>query len=86
MNRRLIGVGAVLLVAGALLLSYLLISGPGAGPPSERVPLIGETRGRIDPPTRVWSIVAGLSMAAGAACIGIGMNRWGSDARVVPSR
>jgi hypothetical protein len=27
-------------------------------------------------PSRVWPLVAGLSLALGAGCIGIGMNRW----------
>ena len=84
MNRRLVGVGVVLLVAGALILSYLLLAGTSGVPPSESVPLVGEVRGRIDPPTRLFSILAGLALASGAACVGVGMNRW--NARASTSR
>lgn len=84
MNRRLIGIGVVLFIAGALLLSYLLLSGTSGVPPSDSVPLIGEVRGRLDPPTRLWSVLAGFALASGAACVGVGMNRW--NARAATSR
>jgi hypothetical protein len=83
-NRRLVGVGVALLVAGALILSYLLLAGTGGVPPSESVPLVGEVQGRIDPPTRLWSILAGFALASGAACVGIGMNRWNARASTSP--
>jgi hypothetical protein len=73
-NRALILIGVLLAVFGVLVLAGAIGSG---SLPADRVPLIGETQGQIEAPSRLLSIGAGLSLAAGAACIGLGVNRWG---------
>jgi len=71
----LIALGLVLVVVGAvalLLLGWQNATADaatvGSGVPAqESLPHL---------PSRLWAIVAGLSMACGGAAIGIGLNRW----------
>lgn len=73
MIRGLIVVGTALVVAGASVLWWLLFAIPSpefAGTPGQVM------TAAADPPSRLWPLVAGLALAAGAACIGVGMNRW----------
>jgi hypothetical protein len=81
MIRSLIITGAVLVVGGVIMLVLLLVSGTTpAAPYGAPIPVPAVDP---DPPSRVWSIVVGLTLAAGAGLIGIGMNRWRSTRRVV---
>ena len=36
----------------------------------------GERAYETREPSRVWAIVGGATLACGAACVGLGMNRW----------
>jgi hypothetical protein len=74
MNRPLILLGAALILIGALVLGMTAFS--RAGGSENRVPGIGEDQGRAGAPGEAWIFVSGLTLAAGAACVGVGMNRW----------
>jgi hypothetical protein len=73
-NRPLVMLGAALVIAGlAVLVSVLTqnggsdaVAGPGAIAPS---PDEGA-------PSYAWPILAGLTVAVGAACVMIGMKNW----------
>ena len=71
-NPTLVWTGAALLVAGTLVLLATLL---GSDSPSV-VPLVGEAQARVEQPWQMWVVLAGLLLAAGGACLGIGMNRW----------
>jgi hypothetical protein len=79
MNRPLVFAGAVLAVLGVALFVYAMTAATGNPPPTEYLP-----QGRGGPesgePPLAISIIAGLIAAAGAAMIGIGMNRWSRSA------
>jgi hypothetical protein len=70
MTRSLVGVGVLLLAIGVAMIAMVVSSR------HERIPLVGEEQARLDPSSRVWTFAGGLAIAAGAGCIGIGMNRW----------
>jgi hypothetical protein len=81
MNRIMIGIGVVLLVLGVVLLGGMLMRRPSAEA-SPHTPLIGEYQGvGGNAPSLFWPAAAGISLAAGAACIGLGMNRWHQGSR-----
>ena len=69
--RGLVAVGFVLIVAGAATLLWLLF----AIPRPDLATTSAEASG-TGMPSLAWSMLAGLTIAAGAACVGIGMNRW----------
>jgi hypothetical protein len=77
-----------LLAAGVLLVSLgIAIFGVLAATRIDRAgrtPLVGEEQGRLDPPSRLWSFAGGLVLAAGAGCIGLGMNQWKQAGRPAP--
>jgi hypothetical protein len=71
----LIALGVVFILLGVAGFG-LAISGRRANTAGDR-PLIGEDQGyNVTDTPRLWTIGAGLSLAAGGACVGIGMNRW----------
>ena len=72
MTRPLVALGVMLAALGVVMLLGLGASRTGP----ERTPLIGEEQARVEPPPRVWVVGGGLLLAAGAACIGLGMNKW----------
>ncbi len=74
MNRNLVFSGAALVGLGAVLLIMLFVSGSTADAPG--VPPADSSFFSVDPPSRLWAILIGLTMAVGAGMIGIGMNRW----------
>lgn len=74
-NPVLILVGAVLAVFGAIVLVVMLSSGGRIQTSHDSTATIRE-QSEQRPPSRAWSILAGISLAVGAGCIGIGMNRW----------
>lgn len=71
MMRGLITVGLVLIVAGAGTLFWLF----SAIPRPDLAATVEEASG-TGMPSLAWSLLAGLTLAAGMACVGIGMNRW----------
>jgi hypothetical protein len=75
MVRSLVATGVLLIVLGLGILG-VLVSGRTDRYDSGQVPLVVEDLSRTSPPSRLWSVVGGLSLAAGAACIGLGVNRW----------
>jgi len=87
MNRPLVGTGILLVLIGLVALGIVALSRPspynnpsgndGSGKPS--APLVGESQGALNPRSRALPVIGGLAVAAGAACIGIGMNRWGAS-------
>lgn len=71
--RALVAIGVVLIVAGAIGLFSLLFAIPTpelAGTPDQVV-----ARAQAGPSVG-WSVLAGLTLALGGACLGIGMNAW----------
>lgn len=72
-NPPLLVIGVVLALFGAIVLAVVLFQ---AREPNVETPQAIQQDARTEPPSRVWPIVAGLSLAVGAGCIGIGMNRW----------
>jgi len=73
MMRGLVAAGSVLVLLGAGILIWVL----GATPTPELASGVGEVQVAAGAaPSRVWAILAGLILAAGAACVGIGMNQW----------
>ena len=74
MNRSLIAIGVLLLVLGAGLVGLFGIA--RAGDARDDVPLVGDAQGRRDERSMIWPVAAGVCLAAGGACLGIGMNRW----------
>ena len=74
-NAPLVWTGMALFVAGALMLVVTLIAG---GPPNV-VPLVGESQAQVHQPWQLWVVVSGLMLAAGGACLGVGMNRWRAE-------
>jgi hypothetical protein len=74
MIRGLVIGGAVLVGIGVVVLALLLPAGhTPVAPIGAPIEMPGSTAA---PPSRLWSIVAGLMLAGGAGMIGIGMNRW----------
>ena len=73
-NPPLLWIGALLALFGAIVLTVVLVS--GRQPQDETSPQAIQREATTNPPSLVWPIVAGLSLAVGAGCIGIGMNRW----------
>jgi hypothetical protein len=72
-NPPLIWIGALLALFGAIVLAVVLVR--GRAEPVESAPAI-QQEAQTTPPSRIWPVVAGLSLALGAGCIGLGMNRW----------
>jgi hypothetical protein len=72
-NPPLLVIGVVLALFGAIVLAVVLLQ---AREPSVETPQVIQQDAKTEPPSRLWPIVAGLSLAVGAGCIGIGMNRW----------
>jgi hypothetical protein len=78
MTRSLLAAGALLIVLGVVLLASML-SRPRQ---DEVAPLIGEEQAQLfTPPSRVLTMLGGLSLAAGLGCVGLGMNRWRQTSR-----
>lgn len=77
MQARLIAFGAVLVLFGALLMAGTIGRLPNerADSPTSQS-LIGPSG-----PSRLLPIAGGLALAAGAALVGIGANRWYATAR-----
>ena len=77
MNRTLVGIGVVLAGLGAILLVVVLIGSPA----------VGESHAVDQAAPGLWAqivsnasgLTAGLLLAAGAAHVGIWMNRWTSS-------
>lgn len=74
-NPILIVIGSVLAVFGAVVLVIMLASGGRVVRSDDITATIGE-QAEHQSPSPAWSILAGISLAVGAGCIGIGMNRW----------
>ena len=72
-NPPLLWIGALLALFGAILLAVVLVRGRV---PQENEPAPAIQHEAQGAPSGVWPLVAGLSLALGAGCIGIGMNRW----------
>jgi hypothetical protein len=73
-NPPLLWTGALLALFGAVVLTVVLVF--GRQPQGETSTEAIQREATTDSPSLVWPIVAGLSLAIGAGCIGIGMNRW----------
>jgi hypothetical protein len=73
-NPPLLWIGALLALFGAIVLAVVLVRGR-APHVEDSLPAI-QQEAQTTAPSRVWPLVAGLSLALGAGCIGIGMNRW----------
>lgn len=72
---KLLTVGVFLFICGVATLSYVIAAHTRPPDPLERSsPLAHAASDRS--PSRFWPIAAGLALAAGGACIGIGLNRW----------
>lgn len=76
MNRGFILAGATLVGIGVIMLIMLLMA--GTDPVSPIGAPAPDLSARADPPSRLWSVLIGATIAGGAALIGIGMNRWRS--------
>ena len=76
MNRALVSIGVALALIGAIVLLAVLTGSPA----------IGESHALDQAQPGLWAqlvsnasgLIAGLLLAAGAALVGIGMNRWTS--------
>jgi hypothetical protein len=75
MNRPLVLGGAALVIIGAVMLVLLFTQGTTPVAPATG-PVVDPSLQTTNPPSRLWAIVIGLVVAAGAGMIGIGMNRW----------
>jgi hypothetical protein len=77
MQTRLIALGAVFVLCGALILAGIIGRLPDEriGPPTSQS-LIGSSG-----PSWILPIAGGFAMAAGAALVGIGANYWYATAR-----
>ena len=64
----------MLALFGAIVLTVVLLR--GREPQAETAPQAIQREATTDPPSLAWPIIAGVSLALGAGCIGIGMNRW----------
>ncbi len=73
-NPLLLWIGALLALFGAVVLTVVLFR--GREPAVDDAAATMQRRAETTEPSRVWPIVAGLSLALGAGFIGIGMNRW----------
>jgi hypothetical protein len=76
-NQPLVIAGAVLAVLGGGLFVFVMAAGTGEPPSTDLLPQLQEPV-ETDRPSRALAVVAGLVLAAGAALIMIGMNRWRS--------
>ena len=74
MNRPLVILGTVLALAGLALMISVFTQSVGHDPVGN-VPQL-EQRQDTGWASYAWPIVAGLTLAIGAGCIMIGMNRW----------
>jgi len=75
---RLLGIGVALVAFGFLSLAIALVGWEGSGL-STATPIGADIPADRAAPNflmGLWPIVGGISLAAGAALIGIGMNRW----------
>jgi hypothetical protein len=72
--RTLMVIGTLLLVIGAVVLFRVFVVTPGP----ELAATLGEDMARSEGAefAHVWAVLAGLTLAAGGACVGIGMNHW----------
>ena len=77
-NRPLVVVGAALALAGLAVMILVLTQSAGPESAATSIPLESNDTGW---PSYGWPIVAGITLAIGAACIMIGMNRWHQGAR-----
>lgn len=77
MNRALLVAGVALLILGAGL--FGLFATARASDVRDEVPLVGDAQGRRDETSLVWPIAAGVCLAAGGACVGLGTNRWNAS-------
>jgi hypothetical protein len=75
MNRPMVLAGSALAAVGVVLFLFVMIAGTGQPAPTDYLPQLQEPA-ETEPPSLLLSIVAGVILAAGAALIGIGMNRW----------
>jgi hypothetical protein len=74
--RSFLATGVLLVLLGVGLLGYVVVSRPDLHQTSD-TSLVGDQQGvQAAPPSRFWALAAGLSLAVGAGCIGVGMNRW----------
>ncbi|HET9371423.1 MAG TPA: hypothetical protein VFO19_14285 [Vicinamibacterales bacterium] len=79
----LIALGLILLVLGLAIFGWLMLGRPDSHQRDQLPPRAAEPTDRATGDrSRVWPILAGLSLAAGGACVGIGMNRWRATPRV----
>ncbi|MCC7009519.1 MAG: hypothetical protein IT184_11955 [Acidobacteria bacterium] len=77
MHSGLIAAGLAAIAAGALI--FLLMVWGVAQPASSATLFGGRAPGEVAAdaaPSRAWPVVGGLSLAAGCALVGVGMNRW----------
>jgi hypothetical protein len=75
---RLIGLGLALVVVGIVVMALTLM-GQAWADPAATEPVgqaIPADRAASDGPSLIWPIVGGVMLAAGAALVGLGMNRW----------
>ena len=81
MNRPVVVLGALLALAGFVLMIAVVTGTVGPADPSPmQVPQV-QAPAEDGMPSRVWAIVAGLMLAVGAALVMIGMNRWRQPGR-----
>ena len=77
MNRALVSIGAALAMIGAIVLLAVLYGSPAVGATHD---LPREAPGLWEQVvSNASGVTAGLMLAAGAALVGIGMNRWTSS-------
>jgi hypothetical protein len=74
-TRSLLVAGVLLLAIGAGMLGMVLFDRPNPYGDAATRPLLVEEESE-GVPSRLWSVGGGLSLAAGAACVGLGLNRW----------
>ena len=76
MNKILIALGAAFSLVGAVILLSVLLRSPDPAAPPTGPQTVVENQRQAQPPSRMWAIGAGVSIAVGAALIAMGMNRW----------
>jgi hypothetical protein len=79
-NKPLVALGVVLALAGLAMMIGIFAESVGPDPNLGSAPQPGDA-GDSGFPSYIWPVVAGITLAIGAACIMLGMNRWTQGAR-----
>jgi hypothetical protein len=75
MIRSLVAFGAGLVVLALVIFAFMINARVDATVTRNQT-FAERQQGALDARSPIWPVIGGLALAAGAACVGIGMSRW----------